>query len=85
MSLNENRLLCSCVRNLISFKLKEHDAPCSSETHFNAALYSLTQLIPNFDLEGFLVGLSKEDKTLAQEMFELAKEEIESYSPLRAS
>lgn len=83
MTKNETRLACSIVRNLISYELKKSDAPCSSATHFNAALYSLSNLIPRFDLEGFLVGVEEEDKEQIREMFKLAKEEIESYRPLR--
>lgn len=83
MTQNETRLACSIVRNLIGYRLKKEDAPCSSETHFNGVLYGLSQLIPNFNLEGFLVGCNEEDKNEMREIFSLAKEEIKSYSPLR--
>lgn len=83
MTQNETRLACSIVRNLISYRLKEKDAPCSSETHFNGVLYGLSQLIPDFNLEGFLIGCDEEAKNEIREMFSLAKEEIESYNPLR--
>lgn len=83
MTKNETRLACSIVHNLISFKLKKEDAPCSSEAHFNGALYALSRLIPDFNLEGFLVGVGEEDKNQVREMFKVAKEEIEGYNPLR--
>ena len=51
MTEKERREVSTVLRNLISFRLKENDAPCSSETHFHGAIYGLTQLIPDFNLE----------------------------------
>ena len=85
MTGKEQRKVSAVLRNLISFRLKENDAPCSSETHFHGAFYGLTQLIPDFNLEDYVKYLPEEDRVEMRELFELAKEEIESYSPLRAS
>ncbi len=83
MTEKEQREVSAVLRNLINFRLKENDAPCSSETHFYGAIYGLVQLIPEFNLEDYVKYLSEDDKIEMRELFALAKEVIESYSPLR--
>ncbi len=83
MTDKEQKQVSAVLRNLINFRAKEDDAPCSSEAHFYSALCGLVALIPDFDLEEYIKYLSEEDKTEIRELFALAKEVIESYNPLR--
>lgn len=39
------------VGNLKSFLIKELDAPCSSDTHLNAVLFSVIELLDSDDLD----------------------------------
>lgn len=85
MTEKEQREVSIALRNLISFRLKENNAPVASEEHFYSAIYGLTQLIPKFDLEEYIKYLSEEDKAEMRELFSLAKEVVENYNPFRKS
>lgn len=84
MNKGEIKQIKLILRNLVNSELKKYDAPCSSATHFNGAIYGLMRLIPRFDSSDYIHSwTSEEDKKEIREMFKLAKEEIESYNPLR--
>lgn len=84
MTKDEIKQIKVILRNLISSELKKYDAPCSSQCHFDAAIYGLTKLIPKFNPSMFIEAwTTQEDKKQILEMFALAKEEVESYNPLR--
>jgi hypothetical protein len=60
MTEKEQREVSAVLRNLISFRAKEDDAPIASEGHFYSAIYGLTKLIPDFNLEDYIKYLSED-------------------------
>lgn len=84
MTKDEIKQIKAILRNLINSELKAKESPCSSATHFYSAVYGLTKLIPEFNTTMYVEPWhSDENKKEILELFKIAKEVTESYSPLR--